>query len=198
VAFVFQLRTGGYDKRLNCAIRKSAEPFVCRFMPSEELNVYYEPLRFTQNWIRTEFREIAEMLDCPVEDVQKMLGLNEKVSSYWMRTLGGRITNRKFGWKSGRTRRFIKVQKRDRQTEMYSQYWALGWMKWVKNKRERHSRWFGLRGTRPVSLSMWVELGLNRENVFDKFSWGTRKTAPVKWIREGFVVRWPWYVLITD
>jgi RNA polymerase nonessential primary-like sigma factor len=49
----------------------------------KELNVYLRAARELTQKLDHEpsAEEIAEMLDCPVEDVQKMLGLNEKVSS---------------------------------------------------------------------------------------------------------------------
>jgi RNA polymerase nonessential primary-like sigma factor len=130
----------------------------------KELNVYLRAARELSHKLDHEpsADEIARLLDRPVEDVQRMLGLNERVSSIDApiggdseRTLGETIADVNAMDPSD------QVQDEDIRMNMD------GWLDTLPDKqREVLARRFGLRGHEVATLEqVGEEIGLTRERV---------------------------------
>lgn len=130
----------------------------------KELNVYLRAARELSHKLDHEpsADEIARLLDRPVEDVQRMLGLNERVSSIDApiagdseRTLGETIAD-------------INAQDPSEQVQDEDIRMNLeGWLDSLPDKqREVLARRFGLRGHEVATLEeVGEEIGLTRERV---------------------------------
>ncbi|RBO85078.1 RNA polymerase sigma factor RpoS [Marinomonas aquiplantarum] len=131
----------------------------------KELNVYLRAARELTQTLDHEPspEEIAEKLDCPVEDVQKMLGLNEKISSI----------DASFGGENN-DKSLVEVladdlhqgPEADRQDGDVLQ----GIEQWLDELSEKQceviTRRFGLRGHEASTLEhVGAEIGLTRERV---------------------------------
>jgi RNA polymerase nonessential primary-like sigma factor len=131
----------------------------------KELNVYLRAARELTQKLDHEpsSEEIAEMLDCPVEDVQKMLGLNEKVSSIDA-TFGGENNDKSLVEILADT--LHQGPEADRQDGDVLHSIEL-WLDELSEKQcEVITRRFGLRGHEASTLEhVGAEIGLTRERV---------------------------------
>ncbi|MGO2233229.1 MAG: RNA polymerase sigma factor RpoS [Marinomonas sp.] len=131
----------------------------------KELNVYLRAARELTQKLDHEpsAEEIAEMLDCPVEDVQKMLGLNEKVSSIDA-TFGGDNNDKSLVEILADT--LHQGPEADRQDGDVLNSIEL-WLDELSEKQcEVITRRFGLRGHEASTLEyVGAEIGLTRERV---------------------------------
>ncbi|QUX91066.1 RNA polymerase sigma factor RpoS [Marinomonas sp. A3A] len=131
----------------------------------KELNVYLRAARELTQKLDHEpsAEEIAEMLDCPVEDVQKMLGLNEKVSSIDA-TFGGENNDKSLVEILADT--IHQGPEADRQDGDVLHSIEL-WLDELSEKQcEVITRRFGLRGHEASTLEhVGAEIGLTRERV---------------------------------
>lgn len=131
----------------------------------KELNLYLRAARELTQKLDHEpsAEEIAEMLDKPVKDVQKMLGLNEKISSIDS-PVGGANENNALVDILADTQH--QGPEEDRQNNDVVNN-IDGWLEELNDKqREVIARRFGLRGYEPSTLEdVGVEIGLTRERV---------------------------------
>lgn len=131
----------------------------------KELNVYLRAARELTQKLDHEpsAEEIADMLDCPVEDVQKMLSLNEKVSSIDA-TFGGENNDKSLVEILADT--LHQGPEADRQEGDVLQSIEL-WLNELSEKQcEVIIRRFGLRGHEASTLEhVGDEIGLTRERV---------------------------------
>ncbi len=131
----------------------------------KELNVYLRAARELTQKLDHEpsAEEIAEMLDRPVKDVQKMLGLNERVSSIDS-PVGGDVDNGSLVDILADT--LHQGPEEDRQEGDVLQN-IEGWLNELSDKQcEVIARRFGLRGHEPSTLEdVGSEIGLTRERV---------------------------------
>ncbi|REG86857.1 RNA polymerase sigma factor RpoS [Marinomonas pollencensis] len=131
----------------------------------KELNVYLRAARELTQKLDHEpsAEEIAFMLDRPVEDVQKMLGLNERVSSIDS-PVGGEDNDKSLVEVLADTQH--QGPEEDRQEGDVLQN-IEGWLSELNEKQcEVIARRFGLRGYEPSTLEdVGAEIGLTRERV---------------------------------
>ncbi|MGO3344672.1 MAG: RNA polymerase sigma factor RpoS [Marinomonas sp.] len=131
----------------------------------KELNVYLRAARELAQKLDHEpsAEEIAEMLDRPVADVQKMLGLNERVSSIDS-PVGGNDSDKSLVEVIADTQQ--QGPEEDRQDGDVLQS-IEGWLNELNEKQcDVIIRRFGLRGFEPSTLeNVGDEIGLTRERV---------------------------------
>ncbi|MCB5162033.1 RNA polymerase sigma factor RpoS [Marinomonas algarum] len=131
----------------------------------KELNIYLRAARELTQQLDHEpsAEEIADKLDCPVEDVQKILGLNEKVSSLDA-TFGGEHNDKSFTEVLADT--LHQGPEADRQEGDVQQSIDLWLNELDEKQREVITRRFGLRGHEASTLEyVGEEIGLTRERV---------------------------------
>ncbi|TDO96418.1 RNA polymerase sigma factor RpoS [Marinomonas balearica] len=131
----------------------------------KELNVYLRAARELTQQLDHEPspEEIAEKLDRPVEDVQKMLGLNERISSIDS-PLGGSEGDKSLVEVIPDTQHSNPEDERQEGDVLNN---IDGWLDALNEKqREVIARRFGLRGYEPSTLEdVGAEIGLTRERV---------------------------------
>jgi len=131
----------------------------------KELNIYLRAARELTQKLDHEpnAEEIAEMLDRPVADVQKMLGLNERVSSIDS-PVGGNDNDKSLVEVIADTQQ--QGPEEDRQDGDVLQS-IEGWLNELNEKQcDVITRRFGLRGFEPSTLeNVGDEIGLTRERV---------------------------------
>ena len=131
----------------------------------KELNVYLRAARELTQKLDHEpsAEEIAFMLDRPVEDVQKMLGLNERVSSIDS-PMGGEDKDKSLVEVLADTQHQGPEEDRQEGDVLHN---IEGWLSELNEKQcEVIARRFGLRGYEPSTLEdVGAEIGLTRERV---------------------------------
>ncbi|SBS27568.1 RNA polymerase sigma factor RpoS [Marinomonas spartinae] len=132
----------------------------------KELNVYLRAARELTQKLDHEPspEEIAEMLDRPVADVQKMLGLNERISSIDSYVGGGDDNDKSLMEVIADTNHQGPEEDRQEGDVLKS---IEGWLNELNDKQcEVIARRFGLRGYEPSTLEdVGAEIGLTRERV---------------------------------
>ncbi|MBJ7553010.1 RNA polymerase sigma factor RpoS [Marinomonas spartinae] len=132
----------------------------------KELNVYLRAARELTQKLDHEPspEEIAEMLDRPVADVQKMLGLNERISSIDSYIGGGDDNDKSLMEVIADTNHQGPEEDRQEGDVLKS---IEGWLNELNDKQcEVIARRFGLRGYEPSTLEdVGAEIGLTRERV---------------------------------
>lgn len=131
----------------------------------KELNIYLRAARELTQKLDHEptAEDIADLLDCPVADVQKMLKLNEKMSSIDS-PLGGSDSDKNLVEILADTQHIGPEEERQVSDVLYN---IDIWLNELNEKqREVISRRFGLRGYEPSTLEdVGAEIGLTRERV---------------------------------
>ncbi|WP_460757171.1 RNA polymerase sigma factor RpoS [Marinomonas epiphytica] len=131
----------------------------------KELNLYLRAARELTQKLDHEpsAEEIADMLDRPVKDVQKMLGLNEKISSIDSPVGGASENNTLVDILADTQHQGPEEDRQD--TDVLNN--IDGWLEELNEKqREVIARRFGLRGYEPSTLEdVGLEIGLTRERV---------------------------------
>jgi len=132
----------------------------------KELNVYLRAARELTQKLDHEPspEEIAEMLDRPVADVQKMLGLNERISSIDSYIGGGDDNDKSLMEVIADNNHQGPEEDRQEGDVLKS---IEGWLNELNDKQcEVIARRFGLRGYEPSTLEdVGAEIGLTRERV---------------------------------